>query len=50
MEEYICRKCRTGVVLKGNKKLKSLFCENCMKKGELVMLRRIVSNAENHKK
>lgn len=49
MEEYICCKCRTEVVLKGNKKLKSLFCANCIKKGELAMLRRIVSNAENNK-
>lgn len=50
MEEYICPKCRTKVILKKNKKMKSLFCPGCVKTGELTVLRKIISSTENYKK
>lgn len=41
MEQYMCPKCRTKVFVKEGKRLPSLYCRNCMKNGQLTMLRMI---------
>lgn len=41
MEQYMCPKCRTKVFVKEGKRLPSLYCRNCMKTGQLTMLRMI---------
>lgn len=39
--EYMCPKCHTKVIAENGKRLPSLYCRNCIKAGQVTMLRMI---------
>jgi len=41
MQEYICPKCMTKVVVREGERLPSVYCSNCIKNKQLSMLRMI---------
>lgn len=42
MYEYICPKCKTKIEAEKDKRLPSMYCENCRRSKQLTMLRRIL--------